>query len=108
MVHDAGPGALSVPADPRVRLVRRTENGGLSAARNTGLTRARGRYVTFLDDEAYRAGKHHFGAINTTDFLGKGLRAEYALPNQGYGGATTLVSYADAAHPGQVFVVGDQ
>jgi glycosyltransferase involved in cell wall biosynthesis len=36
--------------DPRVRYVYRT-NGGLSAARNTGAEAARGRLVTFLDDD---------------------------------------------------------
>ncbi len=38
-------------ADKRFRLVRHRVNGGLSAARNTGLRIARGRYITFLDSD---------------------------------------------------------
>lgn len=37
--------------DPRVRLVQRETNGGVAAARNTGLEAARGRYVALLDDD---------------------------------------------------------
>jgi glycosyltransferase involved in cell wall biosynthesis len=37
--------------DPRIRLVHRDDNGGVSAARNTGLARATGRFVCFLDDD---------------------------------------------------------
>lgn len=36
--------------DPRVAVVRR-DNGGLSAARNTGVSRASGEWITFLDDD---------------------------------------------------------
>jgi glycosyltransferase involved in cell wall biosynthesis len=43
------------PAEPvgdrRVRLLRRQQNGGQAPARNVGLNAARGRYVTFLDDD---------------------------------------------------------
>jgi teichuronic acid biosynthesis glycosyltransferase TuaG len=38
-------------ADPRIRLVRRKENGGPAAARNTALDAATGQYVAFLDSD---------------------------------------------------------
>jgi glycosyltransferase involved in cell wall biosynthesis len=51
VIDDASPEPASVRGDPRIRLIRRTENGGPGAARNTGLAHARGRYITFLDDD---------------------------------------------------------
>jgi hypothetical protein len=44
--------------------------------------------------EAYRAGKHHFGVINTSNFVGKNLHAELSMPDQGFGGASPYVSYS--------------
>jgi glycosyltransferase involved in cell wall biosynthesis len=51
VVDDASPVPLHVPHDRRIRLIRRASNGGQAAAWNTGLEHARGRYVTFLDDD---------------------------------------------------------
>jgi glycosyltransferase involved in cell wall biosynthesis len=52
VVDDASPDPVTVlPDDPRVRLVRRHVNGGVGAARNTGLDLASGRFVTMLDDD---------------------------------------------------------
>ncbi len=37
--------------DPRIQYLRRDEQGGGAAARNTGIRQARGRYVAFLDSD---------------------------------------------------------
>ncbi|MFH8421868.1 CDP-glycerol glycerophosphotransferase family protein [Streptomyces sp. NPDC018038] len=43
--------------DPRVRAVHRAENGGIGAARNTGVEHARGDYLLFIDgDDSIRPG----------------------------------------------------
>ncbi len=47
---DETPSALAKFEDPRLLVVRR-ENGGLSAARNTGIKVAAGHFVAFLDDD---------------------------------------------------------
>ncbi|MGZ7003857.1 MAG: glycosyltransferase family 2 protein [Acidimicrobiales bacterium] len=61
--HD--PAALG---DPRVRVLRRDHAGGPAAARNTGIDAARGRIVTFLDDDdRYRADRLEIAALGLTD-----------------------------------------
>ena len=54
--------------DPRVRIITR-ENGGLGAARNTGVRAARGRFLTFVDsDDALAPGalrRLHETAVRT-------------------------------------------
>jgi glycosyltransferase involved in cell wall biosynthesis len=51
VVDDASPEPATLPDDPRVRGIRRDENGGPPAARNTGIDAASGTYVAFLDDD---------------------------------------------------------
>ena len=51
VVDDASPHPAAVPDDARIRLLRLNENRGEPAARNAGLAAARGRYVTFVDDD---------------------------------------------------------
>jgi hypothetical protein len=49
--------------------------------------------------EAYRAGKHHFGVINSTQVVARNLYAAWAMPGLGHGGAIAYVSYGDASSP---------
>jgi glycosyltransferase involved in cell wall biosynthesis len=52
VVDDGSPTPAKLPtADSRFRLIRLQVNGGVAAARNTGLKAATGRYITFLDDD---------------------------------------------------------
>jgi hypothetical protein len=55
--------------------------------------------VRLEDCEAYRAGRHHFGAINSTNVVGLRLRCGVAMPNIP-GGATFYISFSDASRKG--------
>lgn len=54
--------------------------------------------VLVEDCEANRCGRHNFGVINSTGFIGRRLRAAYAHPKTP-GGNTFYVSYADGGAP---------
>jgi glycosyltransferase involved in cell wall biosynthesis len=55
---DGTEGAVAALADPRVRFIRRDQQGGGSAARNTGIASSTGRYIAFLDsDDEWRPEK---------------------------------------------------
>lgn len=41
----------STPTDRRIKVLRRMQNGGPGAARNTGLECAKGKHIAFLDDD---------------------------------------------------------
>jgi glycosyltransferase involved in cell wall biosynthesis len=48
---DDTPKVLSNFTDSRIRVLRREQQGGASATRNTGLAAARGEFVVYLDDD---------------------------------------------------------
>ncbi len=68
-----------------------------SARYNAGYgVRVDGSVNVLLEDvDALRCGKHHFGVINSTGFVGRRLYAAHAMPAQGGGGATAFVPYSD-------------
>jgi glycosyltransferase involved in cell wall biosynthesis len=58
--HDGTAAVVESFGEPTIALINRPVNGGVSAATNTGLRRARGEYVAFLDaDDEWLPGKLH-------------------------------------------------
>lgn len=51
VVDDGSEPPVDLPPDPRVRLLRLAKSRGVSAVRNIGTNEAKGRWVTYLDDD---------------------------------------------------------
>ncbi|HHP7231512.1 MAG TPA: glycosyltransferase family 2 protein [Xenococcaceae cyanobacterium] len=51
VVDDCSPQPVSLPEHPRLRIMRLPQNQGGAAARNIGTQAAKGRWITFLDDD---------------------------------------------------------
>jgi glycosyltransferase involved in cell wall biosynthesis len=49
--------------DPRIRLIKRSDNIGPGFARNQGVDEARGRYVLFIDPDDYMPDPDHLGRV---------------------------------------------
>ena len=64
-------GALEVIGDPRVKLVRRSTNGGVAAARNTGVAAASGDLIAFHDSDD----------VCTVDRIEQSMRLFVTLPD---------------------------
>lgn len=51
VVDDCSLQPVNLPKDPRLRIIRLSENKGVSAAKNLGAKAAKGRWITYLDDD---------------------------------------------------------
>ena len=53
--------------DSRIKVIHRAKNGGLSAARNSGIKEAQGEYITFVDSDDYIAADTYAKNIELLD-----------------------------------------
>ncbi|MEU2427994.1 glycosyltransferase family 2 protein [Streptomyces sp. NPDC007861] len=69
---DDTPEALAAltPRLPNSSVVRHEQNKGLASARNTGLDRATGRFITFLDGDDWLGPGHLAGLVDAIERLG--------------------------------------
>jgi glycosyltransferase involved in cell wall biosynthesis len=51
VIDDASTDAIELPEHPRLRIIRLPENKGVVVARNVGANAARGKWLTYLDDD---------------------------------------------------------
>ncbi|MGB7445400.1 MAG: glycosyltransferase [Coleofasciculaceae cyanobacterium] len=51
VIDDASTEPVNLPEQPRLRIIRLPENRGIAAVRNVGAKNARGRWLTYLDDD---------------------------------------------------------
>ncbi len=78
----------------------------LAAAETASWDEGYGMRVMGSDDvcldgcDVTNGGKHHFGCINSTRFVGTGLTATGGMDELGYGQATAYVTYSDASRHG--------
>ncbi len=52
--------------------------------------------VSVTDCDATLNGKHSFGVIDTTGFVGRGLTASHMAPDAGFGGASAIAFFVDS------------
>ncbi len=59
-----------------------------------------GTNITIDGGTASLTGKHAYGAINATGFVGKNLTADQTAPDLGFGGASAFVTFSDSTQTG--------